>query len=315
MSRIKQTFAALRRRNEAALVPFIMAGDPDLDVTRALLLEAAEAGADLIELGVPFSDPTADGPVIQRAGLRALAHRTSLRQILELVAELRRGGFTTPIILFGYYNPIFHYGPPRLVEDAQRAGVDGLLVVDLPPDEADELWQPARAAGLRLQQQPRRRPRARSRVRAVVRKASGFVYFVSMTGVTGSKAIDADEVQRMVGELRADCRLPIGVGFGISTPDEAAAVAGYADAVVVGSAIVRLIETNAESPSLVSEVGGFLRAEGRLPPVGGVPPRPRRRHSSAGLQTRVALSSCTRPDSGAPETRAPAGGAAIGRCV
>ena len=119
MSRIKQTFAALRRRNEAALVPFIMAGDPDLDVTRALLLEAAEAGADLIELGVPFSDPTADGPVIQRAGLRALAHRTSLRQILELVAELRRGGFTTPIILFGYYNPIFHYGPPRLVVDPE----------------------------------------------------------------------------------------------------------------------------------------------------------------------------------------------------
>jgi len=259
MSRIKQTFAALRRRNEAALVPFIMAGDPDLDVTRALLLEAAEAGADLIELGVPFSDPTADGPVIQRAGLRALAHRTSLRQILELVAELRRGGFTTPIILFGYYNPIFHYGPPRLVEDAQRAGVDALLVVDLPPEEADELWQPARAAGLDIifLLAP---TSDRSRVRAVVRKASGFVYFVSMTGVTGSKAIDAGEVQRMVGELRADCRLPIGVGFGISTPAEAAAVAGYADAVVVGSALVRLIETNAESPGLVSEVGGFLRA-------------------------------------------------------
>jgi tryptophan synthase alpha chain len=259
MSRIKQTFAALRRRNEVALVPFLMAGDPDLDVTRALLLEAAEAGADLIELGVPFSDPTADGPVIQRAGLRALAHRTSLRQILELVAELRRGGFTTPIILFGYYNPIFHYGPPRLVEDARRAGVDGLLVVDLPPEEADELWRPARAAGLDVifLLAP---TSDRSRVRAVVRKASGFIYFVSMTGVTGSKAIDADEVRRMVGELRADCRLPIGVGFGISTPAEAAVVASYADAVVVGSAIVRLIETNAGAPDLVREVGGFLRA-------------------------------------------------------
>jgi hypothetical protein len=144
---------------------------------------------------VPFSDPTADGPVIQRAGLRALAHRTSLRQILELVAELRRGGFTTPIILFGYYNPIFHYGPARLVDDAQRAGIDGLLVVDLPPDEADELWQPARAAGLDVifLLAP---TSDRSRVRAVVRKASGFVYFVSMTGVTGSKAIDADDPGR-----------------------------------------------------------------------------------------------------------------------
>jgi tryptophan synthase alpha chain len=227
-------------------------------VTRALLLAAAEAGADLIELGVPFSDPTADGPVIQRAGLRALAHRTSLRQILELVAELRRGGMTTPIILFGYYNPIFHYGPARLAEDAKRAGVDGLLVVDLPPEEADELWQPARAAGLDIifLLAPTSDP---ARVRVVLRKASGFVYFVSMTGVTGSKAIDAGEVERMVGDLRTTCRLPIGVGFGISTAAEAAAVASYADAVVVGSAIVRIVETHAGSPGLVGEVGELIR--------------------------------------------------------
>ncbi len=194
MSRIKKMFAVLHRRGEAALVPFIMAGDPDLDATRALLLAAAEAGADLIELGVPFSDPTADGPVIQRAGLRALAHGTSLRQILELVAELRGGGFTTPIILFGYYNPIFHYGPDRLVADARRAGVDGLLVVDLPPEEADELWKPARAAGLDVIFLLAPTSDA-SRVRAVLRKASGFIYFVSMTGVTGSKAIDSAEVR------------------------------------------------------------------------------------------------------------------------
>ena len=259
MSRIKQTFAALRRRGEAALVPFIMAGDPDLDVTRALLLEAAEAGADLIELGVPFSDPTADGPVIQRAGVRALKHRTSLRQILGLVAELRRGGLTTPIILFGYYNPIFHYGPARLAEDARQAGVDGLLVVDLPPEEADELWRPARAAGLDVifLLAPTSGP---DRVHAVLRKASGFVYFVSMTGVTGSKAIDTGDVSRMIGDLRGQCRLPIGVGFGISTPAEVGAVAAYADAVVVGSAIVRIIEDRAGSPGLVSEVGAFIRA-------------------------------------------------------
>ena len=135
MSRIKQTFAALRRRGEAALVPFLMAGDPDLDVTRALLLEAAAAGADLIELGVPFSDPSADGPVIQRAGLRALAHRTSLRQILELVAELRRGGLETPIILFGYYNPIFHYGPERLAAEPNRSLTvrQGMAALNRPP--------------------------------------------------------------------------------------------------------------------------------------------------------------------------------------
>lgn len=258
MSRIAETFAALRERGKVALVPFLMAGDPDLDATRALLLEASEAGADLIELGVPFSDPTADGPVIQRAGLRSLAHRTSLRQILELVAELRRGGMTTPIVLFGYYNPIFHYGPERLAADAKQAGVDGLLVVDLPPEEADELWRPARAAGLDVIFLLAPTSDA-GRVRAVLRKASGFVYFVSMTGVTGSKAIDAGEVERMVGELRGSCRLPIGVGFGISTPDEAAAVASYADAVVVGSALVRIIETHGGTPALVPEVGRFLR--------------------------------------------------------
>jgi tryptophan synthase alpha chain len=259
MGRITEAFAAAARRGEAALVPFLMAGDPDLEATRALLLAAADAGADLIELGVPFSDPTADGPVIQRAGLRALAHRTSLRQILELVAELRQGGLRTPIVLFGYYNPIFHYGPARLAEDAARAGVDALLVVDLPPEEADELWRPARSAGLDVifLLAP---TSDRDRVRAVLRKASGFVYFVSMTGVTGSKAIDAGDVERMVRDLRTQCRLPIGVGFGISTPAEAAKVASYADAVVVGSALVRVIETHAGSSQLVAEVAGLLRA-------------------------------------------------------
>jgi tryptophan synthase alpha chain len=276
MSRIAQTFAALRRRGEAALVPFLMAGDPDLESTRALLLEAAEAGADLIEVGVPFSDPTADGPVIQRAGVRALAHRTALRQILELVAELRRGGLATPIILFGYYNPVFHYGPARLAEDARRAGVDALLVVDLPPEEADELWRPARTAGLDIifLLAPTSGP---DRVRAVLRKASGFVYFVSMTGVTGSRAIDPGEVARLVGDLRAHCRLPIGVGFGISTPAEAGAVAACADAVVVGSAIVRLIEAHAGSPRLVPEVGAFIRAlkaATRRTAGASAPPRP-----------------------------------------
>lgn len=257
MGRIEETFTALRRRREVALVPFIMAGDPDLDGTRALLQAAAAAGADLIELGVPFSDPTADGPVIQRAGVRALQRGTSLRQILELVAELRRGGMTTPIILFGYFNPFRHYGPERLAADARAAGVDGLLVVDLPPEEADELWVPARAAGLDviflLAPTSDRR-----RIKAVLGKASGFVYFVSMTGITGTKAIDAVDVEGMVRDLRKQCRLPIGVGFGISTPEQAAAVAAYADAVMVGSAIVRLVEAEGHSPALARSVGAFI---------------------------------------------------------
>lgn len=259
MGRIGATLAALRARGEVALVPFLVAGDPDLDTTRALLLAAAEAGADCIELGVPFSDPTADGPVIQRAGMRALRQRTSLRQILELVAELRRGGFTTPLVLFGYYNPIFHYGPAQLVEDARRAGVDGLLVVDLPPEEADELWRPARAAGLDIifLLAP---TSDRRRVKAVLGKASGFIYFVSMTGVTGSKAVDTGEVEALVRALRPQCRLPIGVGFGISTPEQAREIAGYADAVVVGSAIVRLIEQEIGNPGLVRSVGAFIRS-------------------------------------------------------
>lgn len=258
MSRVSQTFAQLQERGEAALVPFLMAGDPDLDATRALVHAIAEAGADLIEIGVPFSDPTADGPVIQRSGARSLARGTSLRQVLEMVAELRRGGLTTPIILFGYYNPFFRYGPERIAADAQRAGVDAVLVVDLPPDEADELWQPVRAAG--LDQIFLLAPTSdRRRIAAVLRKASGFVYFVSMTGLTGSKAIEPADVECMVRALSPHCPLPIGVGFGISTPEHAAAVAAYADAVVVGSALVRLIEAEGTSPQLVRSVGGFIR--------------------------------------------------------
>ncbi len=240
-------------------MPFVVAGDPDLDATRALVRAAADAGADLIELGVPFSDPTADGPVVQRAGVRALSRGTSLRQILEMVAELRAGGLTTPLILFGYYNPIFHYGPERLAADAALAGVDALLVVDLPADEADELWRPARAAGLDMIFLLAPTSDA-GRIRTVMRKASGFVYFVSMTGITGTKAIDNADVRRLVEDLRGSCPLPIGVGFGISTPEEAAAVAEYADAVIVGSAIVRLIESSGAGPDLVAAVAGFVRS-------------------------------------------------------
>jgi tryptophan synthase alpha chain len=257
MGRIADRFCALRSRGEAALIPFIMAGDPDLDATRALVLAAAEAGADLIELGVPFSDPTADGPVLQRSATRALARGASLPRILELVAELR-AELPVPVILFGYYNPIFRYGPARLARDARAAGVDGLLVVDLPPEEAEELWKPARAEGLDLIFLLAPTSDA-GRVRAVMRRASGFVYYVSMTGVTGSKAIAPTDVREMVADLRSRCRLPIGVGFGITSPDEAGAVAAFADAVIVGSQIMRLVEGHSAAGDMVTAVAAFVR--------------------------------------------------------
>lgn len=257
MSRIADCFAQLKRSGEAALVPFLMAGDPDLDVTRELVLAAVEAGADLIELGVPFSDPTADGPVLQRSAVRALGRGASLARVLELVGHLRRE-IDTPIILFGYYNPIFHYGTARLAADAKSAGVDGLLVVDLPPEEAGELWKPARGEGLDVifLLAP---TSGEDRVAAVLEKASGFVYYVSMTGVTGSKAIEATDVQNEVVRVRERCPLPIGVGFGISSPQAAREVAGFADAVIVGTAIMRLVEAGSGNSHLVESVGTFIR--------------------------------------------------------
>jgi tryptophan synthase alpha chain len=257
MSRIGECFARLKKTREAALVPFLMAGDPDLDVTRELVLAATEAGADLIELGIPFSDPTADGPVLQRSATRALERGTSLARVLDLVGQLRRE-IDTPIVLFGYYNPIFHYGPARLAADAKSAGVDGLLVVDLPPEEADELWKPACSEGLDVifLLAP---TSDEKRIGAVLKKARGFVYYVSMTGVTGSKAIEATDVRQAVDGMRDRCRLPIGVGFGISSAAAARDVAEFADAVIVGSAIMRLVETQNQDPHLVESVAAFVR--------------------------------------------------------
>lgn len=257
MGRIGDRLDLLRRRGEAALVPFVMAGDPDLERTKEILRAAVRAGADLIELGVPFSDPTADGPVLQRSATRAIARGTSLQGILQMLVEIRHE-LPVPIVLFGYYNPIFHYGPERLVADAKRAGVDGLLVVDLPPEEADELWKPVRTAG--LDQIFLLAPTSDARrVRSVLRKASGFVYYVSMTGITGSKAIALDEVRTIVDRLRTQCTLPIGVGFGISSASEASCVASFADAVIVGSAIMRIVEEHASAPDLVPRIESFLR--------------------------------------------------------
>ncbi len=256
--RIYQKFAAAADRNQSTLIPFIVAGDPDLEHTQKLVLELEARGADLIELGVPFSDPMADGPANQRACARGLAAGATLPRILATVTELRRHT-QIPIILFGYFNPIFRYGCERLCVDAKRAGVDGLLAVDLPPEEAAELAAPARAEGLDLiYLLAPTTPPHRSKV--IAESATGFLYYVSVTGVTGARHTLPSDLEQNVKALKKITQIPIGVGFGISNPDQAGAVARFADAVVVGSAFSQLIEANAASERLVTMVGEFAAA-------------------------------------------------------
>ena len=253
--RIGRSFTRIRGNNESAFIPYIVAGDPDLERTQRLVLELEARGADLIELGVPFSDPMADGPANQRASDRGRASGATLPAILALVAELRKHT-QIPIILFGYFNPVFRYGCERLCADASRAGVDGLLVVDLPPEEALELAAPARANRLDLiYLLAPTTPLERSRT--IASSATGFLYYVSVTGVTGARAALASDLEERVLALKGITDLPIGVGFGISTADQASAVARFADAVVVGSAISQLIELHAASEGLVAAVGEF----------------------------------------------------------
>lgn len=243
IGRIAATFARLRAANRVGFIPFIMAGDPDLDVTLDLLRTASETGADLIEVGVPFSDPMADGPALQRSAERALARGTTLHGVLEVLRRFRRES-AVPVILFGYANPFLRYGVDRLVVDAVRSGADGLLCVDMPPEEAVELRAPAEAAGLDMVflLAP---TSDQARVDLVARCARGFVYFVSITGTTGAAAPVAAEVAARVTMVRARAGLPVGVGFGISTPAQAAEIARVADAVVVGSAVMRVVEEHA----------------------------------------------------------------------
>jgi len=258
MGRIEQKFAELSSRGEAALIPFIVAGDPSLEATRALVLEFEARGADLIELGVPFSDPMADGPANQRALARGLKSGASLAAILAMVSELRHET-EIPIILFGYYNPFMHYGCERLCADAARAGIDGLLAIDLPPEESPELSRPARAAGLDLiYLLAPTTPLERSQ--RIADAASGFLYYVAVLGVTGARTQLAADLQSRVRELRSVTDLPIGVGFGISTPEQAAEVATYADAVVVGSALSLAIERHGDAPGLSAAVGSMVGA-------------------------------------------------------
>jgi len=254
--RIEARFKELKRRGECALIPFIVAGDHDLDETRALVLELERRGADLIELGVPFTDPMADGPANQRALARGLRSGASLSAILGTVADLRKET-NIPIILFGYFNPILQYGCERFCADAAAAGVDGLLVVDLPPEESEELAVYARRSGIDIifLMAP---TTPVERAKKIARKASGFIYYVSVTGVTGTRAALPEGLGDRMGELHGLTRLPIGVGFGISSAEQAHSVAAVADAVVVGSALSLILERQATPADGVAAVGELV---------------------------------------------------------
>jgi len=236
-TRIDKRFAALKKEGRAALVTFIMAGDPDYDTSRAIAKALPKAGADIIELGMPFTDPMADGPAIQAAGLRALKVGQHMTRTLSLVRDFRKDDDQTPIILMGYYNPIYIYGNERFLADAKAAGVDGLIIVDLPPEEDDELCLPALKAGLNFIRlatpttDDKRLPK-------VLTNTSGFVYYVSVTGVTGTAAPDTSKVTGAVARIKRHTRLPVAVGFGVKTAEQARAIAEGADGVVVGSALV-----------------------------------------------------------------------------
>ncbi|MCW8834959.1 MAG: tryptophan synthase subunit alpha [Rhodospirillales bacterium] len=267
-TRLKRRFAELKAANRAAFVAFITAGDPDAETSAAILAGLPGAGADVIELGMPFSDPMADGPAIQYSSQRALASGMTLRKTLAMVRDFRRTDDATPIVLMGYYNPIYSYGVDAFVKDAKEAGVDGLIVVDLPPEEDSELAAPARAGGIDFIYLTTPTTDD-ARLPKVVGNASGFVYYVSVTGVTGGASATQDAVVEAVARLRRHTDLPVAVGFGIKTPEHAASVARVADAAVVGSALVNLVESNRDDngkakPGLVEAVLGLARklAEG-----------------------------------------------------
>lgn len=257
MSNIAATLNALKERGEKALVTFVTAGDPDLAESEKIVHALIEAGVDLIELGFPFSDPMADGPTIQLASERALASGTTLRGVLDMVARVRQHS-NVPIVLMGYYNPIFSYGVKNFAADAAKAGVDGLLLVDLPPEEAGELHPLLKDVGIDLITllAPTTGEERTARLAA---DGEGFLYYVSMTGVTGSQQVNAAAIAEAVNELKAKSKIPVAVGFGVSTPEDAAAVAEIADAVVVGSALVKLIAEHSGSPALLGEVKRFAQ--------------------------------------------------------
>jgi tryptophan synthase alpha chain len=252
-NRIQQTFNNLKTKGEKALIPYIMAGDPSLDVTESLVLTLAEGGADLIELGVPFSDPIADGPVIQQAAERALQSGTTLKKILSTVRSLRTK-ISIPIIFMAYYNTILAMGLEKFCAEAMSAGVDGLIVPDLPPEESDELYNATKTAGgpvviflLAPTSTPQRR-------KEVIKRTHGFIYYVSLTGITGAQLPDLNQVKKNVQAIQKMAKKPVAVGFGIATPEQARNVANFSDGVIIGSALVRNIAKHHQDVAFLTDL-------------------------------------------------------------
>jgi tryptophan synthase alpha chain len=245
-TRIDRRFAALKAEGRAALVTFTMAGDPDYETSLAIAKALPKAGADVIELGMPFTDPMADGPAIQAAGARALKAGQNMKKTLELVRSFRKSDDATPIVLMGYYNPIYIYGVDKFLADAMAAGVDGLIVVDLPPEEDDELCLPALKSGLNFIRLATPTTDDK-RLPAVLNNTSGFVYYVSITGITGSAAPDNSKVSAAVARIKRHTKLPVAVGFGVKTAEQARAIAVSADGVVVGSALVDALRVSLDN--------------------------------------------------------------------
>jgi len=276
-TRIDRRFADLEREGRAALVTFTMAGDPDTKTSLEILKALPKAGADVIELGMPFTDPMADGPAIQAGGLRALNAGQDMIKTLGMIRAFRKGDNATPIVLMGYYNPIYIYGVTKFLADAKSAGVDGLIVVDLPPEEDEELCLPALKAGLNFIRLATPTTDDK-RLPAVLANTSGFVYYVSITGITGSAAPDADKVHAAVTRIKRHTKLPVAVGFGVRTAKQARAIAAGAEGVVVGSALVNAVEDSLDKKGratsrtvkavtrLVSELASGVRGAKRKAP-------------------------------------------------
>jgi len=257
VSRIEGRFRRLKEAGSKALIVYLTAGDPDLGTTKEIILGLDGAGVDILEIGVPFSDPTADGPIIQKASHRALKAGATLSGILEMIGEVREAS-EIPIVLFGYYNPILNYGNERFAKRARAAGVDGVLVVDLPPEESAELRTHTDRAGIDFISliAP---TSTDERIRTIAQNAGGFLYYISITGVTGTTRPQVADIKKDMERIRAITGLPVAVGFGISTPEQAREIAPHADGIVIGSAFVRLIEEGGGANNRVNIVAGYAR--------------------------------------------------------